>query len=658
MILRWLLPLGLFGLVSIAALIVVYLFRPQYRRKVVSGTVVWKRVLLHEKKRRLAFDHALLFCLQALVFAAFSLGLAAPHLYSRRALLDDAEYVIVLDASASMRARTVSEGEEDGETRFSRAVAAAKSEISELFSKTAEGTVSLIVAGGTPTYLFSDRKKADKAEIFSMLDGLSCTLGEGDAVSALTLAGSHLEDNPHSKIFFYTDEKFGSLGTAVEVVDVSDKTAERNVAVLGCTVGRRENQYAFELVLGAYGDVSLRRNISMDIRGADNGQGPRDLHLEVPVSFSVEGEGTTASQTLRVTVSATNEEYGGQADWFFDRFDEVEISIPDLNDSIPDDDRYLVYGGIRDRVAAEYWSKTPKVFWQYGFNNLGNNLGEKRTVTFQEVYHDQGMKAESSGYDFYIFEHTIPSEILASGLPRDGVSILVDPDETLAALTGLSVRETVSLDALTACEGYDHPLLRYMTPAKIGLTEYKRLDIRDELFEPVLTIGGDPVMLVKNEPASKIVVLPFSINMSDFYGDQFQIFLYNLLDYFLPLTLQKSDFTVGESAQLSCKGETLEVSKDGKTETFSEFPAGFTFSEAGTYAFTTRFGLEKEDEVRWAYAHAPASESELFKNGSFRLILDNRELTVENGMDILPVFAIAALLLMAVEWCIQYKYIL
>ena len=96
-----------------------------------------------------------------------------------------------------------------------------------------------------------------------------------------------------------------------------------------------------------------------------------------------------------------------------------------------------------------------------------------------------------------------------------------------------------------------------MTPSKIGLTEYKRLDIRDELFKPILTVGGDPVMLVKNEPTSKIVVLPFSINMSDFYGDQFQIFLYNLLDYFLPLTLEKSDFTVGESARLLCKGDSL-----------------------------------------------------------------------------------------------------
>ena len=78
----------------------------------------------------------------------------------------------------------------------------------------------------------------------------------------------------------------------------------------------------------------------------------------------------------------------------------------------------------------------------------------------------------------------------------------------------------------------------------------------------------------------------------------------------------------------------------------------------GFYARGTRFGLEKEDEIRKAYVHAPVSESELFKEGSFRLILDNRELTAENGRDVFPILAAAALVLMAVEWCIQYKYIL
>lgn len=647
--------MGLLGLLAIAALLVVYLFRPQYRKKVVSGTVVWKRVLSRKKKRDPAFDHVFLFLLQALVIALFAVGLARPRLYSQRTLLEDAEYILILDASASMRAKSLAAGEG---TRFERAVAEAKKEIDALFSEADEGTVSLIFADGAPSYLFSDLKKADRAEIFGMLDALSCTLGEGDLEGAVKLAGKRLDDNPYAKIFLYTDTRFGSLGTAVEIVDVSDHTKEENVAVLGCTVGRQDNQYVFELVLGAYGNVTLRRNVSIDIKGADNGQGPRDLHLEVPVSFAADAE--SLEQVMRLTVSATDPAYGGQADWFFETYDEMEIAIPDLNDSVPDDDRYLVYGGVRDAVKVEYWSKMSKVFWQFGFNNLANNMGKTRAISFREIYSEQGMKAENAGYDFYIFEHSIPPEILQAGLPRDGVVLLVDPDETLSSTPlGLSVRETVSLGALTTCAGTDHPLLRYMDPAKIGLTQYKRLSAeKDSLFEPILSVGGDPVMLVKNTPSSKFVVLPFSINMSDFYGEQFQIFLYDLLDYFMPLTLAKSDFDYGESTELCCKGETLEVSHGAQTQNFTEFPAEFSFRDVGTYAFRTSFGLEKPDEIRKAYVHAPAAESELFATSDFRIILDNRELTAENGSDIFLWLTVAALALMIAEWCMQYKYII
>lgn len=648
--------MGFLGLIAIAALFAVYLIRPQYKKRVISGTVVWKRVLLREKKRRPMFDHIFLFLLQALVLAIFAAGLAQPCLYSPKVLLEDAEYILVLDVSASMRARSLT----DGTTRFGRAVDAAKEEIDGLFAASSEGTVSLIVADGDPAYLFSDLKKEDRAEIFGMLDALSCTLEECDLKGAAELAGKRLGDNPYAKIFLFTDTAYGDLGTAVKVVDVSDAAREQNVAVLGCNVGRQDNQYLFELIFGAYGNVSVKRNVSLDIKGADNGQGPRDLHLEVPVTFAVDENDPAREQIVRVPVFATDEAFGGQEDWFFETYEGMEISIPDLGDSIPEDDRYFVYGGVRDAVAVEYWSMKPKIFWQYGFNNLANNMGATRAISFREIYRDQAMQAANHGYDLYIFEHSVPPEILEAGLPKDGVVLLADPDETLAQTSlGLSVKETVSLGKLTPCTGSGHPLLRYMEPERIGLTEYKRLSAsEDPFFETVLSVNGDPVILVKNTPSAKLVVMPFSINMSDFYGDQFQIFLYNLLDCFMPLTLQKNDFVVGERAALSCKGESIEVSCGELSETLSEFPAEYPFRSPGTYVFTTHFGLPKEDEIRRAYVHAPASESALFPGPAFRVVLDNRELSAQSGTDLFLWFAAAALVLMAAEWWIHYRYIL
>ena len=654
MVLRWLLPIGFVGLVAIALLLVIYLLRPQYREKRISATIVWKRVVLHTKKHRLVLTNVFIFLIQAFVLAIIAVGFAEPRLYSQTPISLNSEYVVILDASASMRAKSSA----SGDTRFERAVANATDKIKDYFSEDESGSVSVIIAGDSPSYLFSNLKKEDENEIFSRLQSAKCSLKESNIEDAITLAGKHLEENPYAKILFYTDTQFDSLGSAVEIINMCDKGHEQNIAILGCTVGIIDNQYAFEIVLGAYGNVTHRCNVSVDITGADNGKGKKNFHLEVPVNFAVNEKSN--EQIERLTVMATNESYGGQPDWFFDVYDETKISISNLNDSLPDDDQFYVYGGIRDTIKAEYWSMDANIFWQLGFNNLAVNMNKERDIAFREIYQDQGMMAENKGYDFYIFEHSIPSEVLQAGLPTDGIVLLADPDSTLDnANIGLKLGQTVST-AMTSCAGdKEHSLLQYMEPSKIHLTQYSKIIVEDESFKPLMFINGDPVLLVKNTPSSKIVVLPFSINMSDFYGDQFQIFLYNLVNYFFPRTLDKFDFELGEKTQFNCKGESVEVEHNGKVQKFVDFPSELSFDEVGTYTLTTSFGLDKEDEVRRAYVHVAAAESNLFNKSDFHINLSRKELTEEaQGEDFFIWLAALSLIFMVIEWYLQFKYIL
>ncbi len=653
MILRWLLPVGFVGLVAIAILLVVYLLRPQYRQKRISGTVVWKRVVLRTKKQRLMVSNILIFLVQALVLAIIAVGFAEPRLYSQKQIAGEGEYVVVLDASASMRAKSSA----SSDTRFERAVAGAKREIEEFFSQSDDGTVSLIVADAEPTYLFSDLNKDDEDKIYGALQTLECSLEVANLDDAITLAGKHLESNPHTKIAVFTDTEFGNLGSAVEVVDVCDNSHEQNIAILGCTVGRVQNQFVFELVLGAYGNVTRKCNVFVDIKNADNGDGPRDLHLEVPVNFSVSEN--SSEQVQRISVVATDEQFGGQADWFFDDYEQAEISIQNLEDAIPDDDRFLVYGGIRDKINVEYCSEKPNGFWQLGFDNLANNMSKTRDITFREIF--DGEEPQNAGFDFYIFEHSIPTGVLHS-LPKDGIILLVDPDATLNdAGLGISFEKKVSLGQLTHCTAkVEHPLTQYLQPERIGLTEICQVSVEENsLFQPLLFVDDNPVMLLKDTPSSKVIVMPFSINMSDFYGEQFQIFLYNLVNNFLPVTLTSSDFELGDTTQFYCKGETIEVEHNGNAETFSQFPAQFTFRDVGTYTFTTTFGLEKQDEVRRVYVHLATQESNLFPQSDFRINLDSKEVASQlNGQDFFVWLAVASLVLMMIEWFLQFKYIL
>ena len=220
MVIRWLLPIGFIGLIAIAMLLIIYLLRPQYKEKRISSTLIWKRVLSHSKKQRLVLSNILIFLVQAAVLAIIAVGYAQPRLYTKKVIAVDSECVLIIDCSASMRAKLLT----NEQSRFDRAVSAAKDEVNNFFSQSENGTISLIVAGSNPSYLFSDSKKEDKSEIFDMIDNLSCSLQESDLESAIKLAGNRLESNPYTKIFLYTDTNFGSLGTAVEVINVSDKT--------------------------------------------------------------------------------------------------------------------------------------------------------------------------------------------------------------------------------------------------------------------------------------------------------------------------------------------------------------------------------------------------------------------------------------------------
>ncbi len=657
MILRWLLPIGFVGLVAIGALLIVYLLRPQYREKRVSATTIWKRVVSQTKKPRPTLSNLLIFFVQALVLAIIAVGFAEPRLYSETVIAADSEMVLILDSSASMRAISLN----DKVARFEKAKNEIKKEINEFFTQAEEGVVSLIIADASPSYLLSDIKKSDKDEMISAIDALECTLEESDLEEAINLAGKRVEINPYAKIFIYTDTEIASLGDAVEVINLSDKTNEQNIAILGCDVAIVDNQYTFEVHLGAYGDITRKCNMSFDIKGADNGSGPRNLHLSVPVAFASSETTSSLEQTQSVTIVATNEQYGGQEDWFFETYDEVEIFIPDLNDSIPDDDRYFVYSGLRDKIKVEYWSDNANSFWQLAFNNLSTNMNKTRAITFHEVYTDMDMKAENSGFEFYIFEHSIPQEILDAGLPKDGVVLLVDPDETINQTDiGITFDKVVSLDKLTPCQiETAHPLTQHLKAERINLTKYSQVTVQqDSKFQPLMLIDNNPILLVKNTQTAKFVVMPFSINMSDFYGDQFQIFIYNLINYFMPVTLSNNDFNLGEKVQINCKGDTVEV-KHGEDETvFVNFPAQITFDKIGTYTFTTTFGIERENEIRRAYVHVSTQESNLFRRAEFKITLNNKELAGEEGKDFFIWLAVASLILMVIEWYLQFKYIL
>ena len=130
-------PAGLWLLLLIPLLIIIYIIRSRYEETPLSSTYIWK---LSERfiKKTLPiqrFRRILLFCLQLLLVTLFALAAAKPMISD--GLSND--YVVLIDCSAGMQVEN-----EKGESRFEKAV----KQVEEIADSLKNGhTLTVILAG-------------------------------------------------------------------------------------------------------------------------------------------------------------------------------------------------------------------------------------------------------------------------------------------------------------------------------------------------------------------------------------------------------------------------------------------------------------------------------------------------------------------------------
>jgi hypothetical protein len=167
-------PLGLLALLAVVPVVVLYLIQPDP----VRVDLPTLRFLAEERGSDTSnpllerLRRNLLLLLQILVIVLLAAALATPYVTVPQAEAAD-ETVVVLDASASM---TATDG---GQTRFDRALAAARDEVS--------GVTSVVVAAGQPRVLV---RAGARTEATRALDGVVATDTAGDLRAALAQASA------------------------------------------------------------------------------------------------------------------------------------------------------------------------------------------------------------------------------------------------------------------------------------------------------------------------------------------------------------------------------------------------------------------------------------------------------------------------------------
>ncbi|MBQ8374113.1 MAG: BatA and WFA domain-containing protein [Clostridia bacterium] len=657
-------PLGLLGLLGIAVLILIYILRPNYQQKFVSSTFVWKLSLKY-KKKRIPFSklrNILLFICQVLILTACALVLAQPNRVLK-AEVEETEVIAIIDSSVSMRTST------GGKTRFQRAINGVKELTDGVFTN--GGFVSVIVANEAP-YMLAYRSTSEKTEaVFDELDNLTCSYGEANVNGAIAMCEEIIEENPKAKIYLYSDAEYEYMPEEIELKNVA-VDGEWNAAIVDAYSEKNEGYYEFVVELGCYGNIATEIDVKVNVYEANaSTKKPQGDDFEF-VLEDVQCDGINTSKVLFISAalydpSLHDELYDeiyqiSETERVFS-YKRVHVSLEtEQTDCLAQDNSFDIYNGYTRSLRVQYASGLPNNFFPGILYTLETAYQDKWDLDIIEVR--QGAEPALEGFDLYIFEHVMPTK-----MPSDGVVFLVNPEnaEGIPAGAGFRVASIVDFRKTSNILYSDsqHSLMKNIDASEITVSKYVRIVPTNEDEYTTLMYyydkdpdKRDPIWLVKNEASDgveatgKVMIMNFSLHYSNLaILKEFPLMMYNVMEYFFPVTVDGNSFEVNEKVALAARGDSLTVS--GIEAPITEFPTNLTLSAPGTYTLTqTVFGEKLEDKI---YVRIPASESNIV---AVLEGLDDpyRPASTEDYLeDLLLALSIALVALIFIEWWLQSR---
>ena len=641
----WLAPLGFLGLIGIVALIVIYVIKPNYQKKMVSSTFVWKLSMKYRKKRLPVsqLNNVLIFLCQLIILTICGLLLARPVIEAAKAG-DENERIIIIDASASMR---VTDG---GRTRFERAVGEARLLAEETIGD--GGVVSVILADTDPEYIVQ-RTGADNldyvlASIDALLEGGDkCTYTSADMSAAVALTEEVLRYNYEAQVFLYTGTEY-LVKNGINVVDVS-KDTEWNAAILDCTAEvEASHNYNITVKVGCYNRTDSMI-VFCELHGVNGTD--KNVPLQRLEYFDPSSEEVTIVFTAD-EIKAANDGKGVST------FESVEVYVA-VEDSFPDDNSFFLYGGEKPVIRIQYASSKPNNYFSGIIHTLRQTMRDEWDIILTELKADETPKTE--GYDLYIFEHGK----MPATMPTDGVVLLVNPSKepdgagiTLGNTNNLEVIDKENVIYPTLAFGVTHDLTKFVDFSRINVSRYTEIVTHDG-YEELAYYQGSPVMLAKNDGSTKVVIWAFDLNRSTLpLLPDFSFLMYNLFNYYIPSTLTSNTFNIGDTVDLAARGSNLTVKGNGVDYVMEGNKGSITVVTPGVYTVTqTPMSGDPNDPliVDNFYVRIPEDESKLTRQVDSLPVADVDVETRIDFEDLMFYFAIALVSFLFVEWILQIK---
>jgi Ca-activated chloride channel family protein len=475
-------PVGMWFLLALPVIFILYIIQSRYRPLVVASLLLWKRMTrdleAEASWRRPRWD--VLLALQLLVALLAALALARPAILGG----GNQHLVIVVDTSASMTARDVQP------TRF----AAARQQVADTVSAAApDARISLVAAGARPRVVVED---GSPANVIAALDVLQTESTPGDMPSALRMAAGLAAPAAAdgSQVVAITDGAF-DLELPSQAVPVSFKLvggSGQNLAVTEVTLRRPIDRADY---LAGYARVV---NFGSEVR-----------------SPSI----TIVADALAVDRSPLQVPAAGHADATFHvpaTAQTISVVLSE-RDAMPADDRVDVLGYARWARKATIVSDAPST-WEHVLSVVPDLT--TRTVRPQDF-----LPSDVAAGDIVLFDNVVPSE-----LPKTPF-ILINPPDSSAMLsrtdTLLRQRRVDRFDS-------EDPLLRGLDIAPLNVQQIERA-VTPAWAASSVDAEDTPLILHGRVEDQRVVIFTFDPNKSNLpHLAAFPLLMANTVDWLTP----------------------------------------------------------------------------------------------------------------------------
>lgn len=567
-------PAGLFSLLGLVVLALIWLIRKKYDSAVISSTYLWQLSQRFSRRSKTAqqLKRVMLFALQAACVLLCALLIMQPLIPLPGA---DVHAVAVLDASGSMR---IADG--NGVTRFARAKEALHKDIEAL----PWGSTVSIIAAGDDAVSAADEMSADEA--LAALETMLCGWGEADIPGALSLVNAMAHEGMVSRVSLYTDKTFEQAENVALVNVCADNEQNVSVSLLSEESSIHGTVFTAQVVSSGR-DANVSFALHLDGSQIDKSK------LELRVNGDLREDGVAlcpADEPVSVSLLARQ---------VYD-YANVRFSVL-AQDGMPDDQEIRMY---------QQEEKTVRVLL----------MGEKTyfldralcVFPRMDVEKADAVREGAQGYDLYVYDGCMPEKT-----PQDGAVWLINPPRSPrsagvvfgdalrgAAMSPVRAPQDAAVTALTrdlALKGAAVVRLR-------EVTETGR-------FVPAIATGNCPLLLAgRTDGGFAQLIMPFDLQDSNLpLLADYVILMRNMLDYSVPPLLTDRTFECGTVIypRMHVRCEKLFLQSPDmsiRSLTREETEAGVRLSAPGGYTLLQELPDGKEQILNF-FVHVPRGES-------------------------------------------------